>query len=282
MSGAIRLIAVDVDGTLLDPDGAVRPRVERSIKQAITAGCRVILATGRRLQSASPIARRLGISTLILVDGAVIHDLDDGTIYEQCLSLPLQRQAVELVQSVGVPPILFESPSASARIVAGPPALDNDETANYLRQRPEVFRVPPDHLSGHAHIVSVVGMGPRQPIEQLAAMAARVNDFGTVFWSPSNSGYRTYVVGLNAPNVSKGRALQWLASRWGIALSETMAIGDYENDVSLIATAGIGVAMGNAVPSLKEVAGAVVADNANDGVAEALERWVLRTEGVGD
>ena len=75
--------------------------------------------------------------------------------------------------------------------------------------------------------------------------------------------------------ISKGNALLWLAAERGIPIEETMAIGDYENDVSLVAAAGFGVAMGNAIDAVKQVARAVVSDCENDGVAEAIEQWVL-------
>ena len=279
MPTPIRLAAVDVDGTLLDPDGEIRPRVEQSIKAAMTAGCEVILATGRRLRSAAPIARRLGISTLILVDGAAICDLNVGeTVYERTLPSQLQRYALDLMEAAGLPPILLESPGLGDRVFAGPPALDNPQAAGYLSRRDEVHLVPPETLARLPRIVSILGMGARERIEHLASLAEVAASFTSTFWVPSNVGYHTYVLGLNAPGVSKGEALRWLAERRGIRREQTLAVGDYENDVSLLASAGFAVAMGNAVKSVKSVAHAVVADNANDGVAEAFERWILSDE----
>ena len=276
MTAAIRLVAIDVDGTLLDSTGAIRPRVAQSIEAVIAAGCQVVLATGRRLQSATPIAQKVGISTLILVDGAVIHDLEArSTLYERVLSPPLLRRAVELLRDINVPPVLLESPVAGARIFAGPPESDNLETARYLSRRDEVVRVPLERLIELERVVTALGMGGPVPTEELVSLARTIREFSTVFWNPSAAGYQTKVLELGPPGVSKGRALDWLAKYLGIPRESTMAIGDYENDLSLVEAAGVGIAMGNAITSVKAVARAVVSDNDHDGVAEALEEWVL-------
>lgn len=280
MPARIRLVALDVDGTLLNSAGAVGPRVERSIRNAMAAGCQIVLATGRRLQSVTPIARQLGISNLILVDGAVIHDLDsESTLYEKTLTPALQRRAVDFLRAGDLPPILLESPVAGARIFAGPPELDNLETSGYLGRNASrgdaVVRVPTEHLVQLSRVVSVMGMGSLEQVERLAVQARDLTEFSTVFWNPWTPGYRTSVLALAPSDVSKGRALVWLANHLGIPPEQTMAIGDYDNDASMVEAAGLGVAMGNAVESVKAVARAVVADNDNDGVAEALEKWVL-------
>lgn len=277
MSSAIRLVAIDVDGTLLDPEGGIRPRVEKAVKETLATGCQIVLATGRRVQSAGPIARRLGISTLILQDGAVVYDLDSASArYERTLDSRLLRQAVALVRGAGLPTVLFESPSGGGRIFASPIEMDNPETAGFLGQRDEVCRLPIERLAEVARVASVAGMGGRLEIDRLTEAARQVAHLQAVRWTPSSAGYRTDVLGLTAPNISKGNALRWLAEQSGLAPEVTLAIGDYENDVDMVARAGIGIAMGNAIPSVKSVAREVVADNQNDGVAEALERWVLR------
>ncbi len=279
MPERIRLVAIDVDGTLLDPDEEIRPRVENAIKAALATGCQVVLATGRRVQSAAPIARRLGLSTLILLDGAVVYDLESATaLYERTLDPPSLRLAVEVVRRAELPTVLFESPAAGGRIFATPVELDNPETAGYLGRRDEVLRLPVEQLVKVDRVAGVAGMGEAGAVDRLAAAARRIDRLQAVRWTPSSSGYRVDVLGLTAPEISKGRAMLWLAEQAGISPEGTLAIGDYENDLSMVASAGIGVAMGNAVASVKAIAREVVADNQNDGVAEALERWVLKVD----
>lgn len=80
---------------------------------------------------------------------------------------------------------------------------------------------------------------------------------------------------LNAPGVSKGPGLMALAERLGLARGEVMAVGDSGNDRTMVALAGLGVAMGNATEEIKQVADVITADNNHDGVAEAIEKYVL-------
>ena len=80
---------------------------------------------------------------------------------------------------------------------------------------------------------------------------------------------------LNAPGISKGRGLMALAERLGLALDEVMAVGDSGNDLTMLEAAGLGVAMGNATEEIKQAADVITADNNHDGVAEAIEKYVL-------
>lgn len=272
----IRLVALDVDGTLLDSQGKIRPRVEQAIRTARDSGRQIVLATGRRIQSVAPIARQLGVTRLILVDGAVIYDLDRSeALYEQTLAHPDLRRAVGLLRDSALPPILFESPAAGGRVLAAPSEHDNPSTAGYLQWRPEVERVSWAELPSAQRVIGVIAMGDPEQVERAGSHALATGAFGVVVWPASLAGYRHPTVTLAPPGVSKGIALAWLAARLEIPLAETMAVGDYENDISMILTAGVGVAMGNAAEAVREAADVTVADHDHDGVAEALEAFVL-------
>jgi HAD superfamily hydrolase (TIGR01484 family) len=271
-----RLIALDVDGTLLDPSGVVSPRVARAVAAAMAEGCVVALATGRRLQSAERIARQLGISLLILTDGTVVYDLGAGQVlHEEAFAARVLRRAIDLVHAADIPPILFESPGAAGRVLVGPPERDNPETLAYLGERPEVSRVALEELRAAERVVGILGMGAQIAMERLASLVAREAELAWAHWHPSAVAYVRHTVTLAPANTSKGHALSWLTSHLGLAKEQVLAVGDHLNDVSLLEAAGLGVAMGNAIPSVLAVAHEVVADNAHDGVAEALEQWVL-------
>jgi hydroxymethylpyrimidine pyrophosphatase-like HAD family hydrolase len=271
-----RLVALDIDGTLLDPSGVVRPRVARAVGEVVARGAIVALATGRRLQSAERIARQLGISLLILTDGTVVYDLGARRVlHEEVFEARILRRAIDLVHAAGVPPILFESPGAAGRVLVGPGERDNPETVAYLSERPEVCRVALAELSAVERVVGILGMGAQAAIERLADLVAREAELAWALWRPSMVAYVRHTVTLAPANTSKGHALRWLTAYLGLATEQVLAVGDHLNDVSLLEAAGLGVAMGNAIPSVLAVAQEIVADNANDGVAEALERWVL-------
>jgi len=274
----IRLLALDVDGTLLDTRGQVRPRVERALGAARERGCAIVLATGRRLQSVEPIARRLDIRFLILVDGGVIYDRERGeAIYEQTIDPIGLRRGISLAREHTLGPILFESPAAHGRILVGPADLDTPEIATYLGRRPEVARLAFDELELQERVIGMIAMGRREAVERAGEAARAEGRWAVVVWEPSRNGYQADTLSLSPPGTSKGAAFRWLADRLGVTRPETMAVGDYHNDVSLVAGAGRGIAMGNAVAAVRAVARAVVADNDNDGVAEAIEAEILRT-----
>jgi hydroxymethylpyrimidine pyrophosphatase-like HAD family hydrolase len=236
----------------------------------------VVLATGRRLQSAAPIARAVGVTTLILTDGTVVYDLEArAALYERSLDPERQQVAVGMIVDNGIQPVLLESPAAGGLILTGPEPFDNPETSSYLGPKAEVRRLPICALIRAQRVVSVLALADQGRVENLTRRAMALDAFALVYWKPSAAGYHHHTLSFAPPNSSKGQALAWLAAEAGIAMAETMAVGDYDNDVSLLRTAGWGVAMGNAVESVLDAASAVVADNDHDGVAEAIERWIL-------
>jgi len=174
-----------------------------------------------------------------------------------------------------VPAILFESPAAEGRVLVGPVEHDNPETREYPGNSAEVVRIALADLFKAQWVVGILGMGLPGPIGRLAELALREASVVVNIWSPSTSGYSRHTVSLAPADTSKGHALLWLAGFLGVSREQVLAVGDNVNDVSLLEVAGLGVAMGNAIPSVLAIAREVVADNANDGVSEALERWVL-------
>jgi len=274
----IRLLALDVDGTLLDTRGQVRPRVERAIGDTRDRGCTIVLATGRRLQSVEPIARRLDVRYLILIDGGVIYDRERGAaIYEQTIDLVGLRRGIHLAREHALGPILFESPAVAGRVLVGPAEHDTPEMATYLGRREDVARLAFEALEVQERVVGMIAMGRRDAVEKAGQAAHAEGRWSVVVWEPSRNGYQADTLSLSPSGTSKGVAFGWLADHLAVSRPETMAVGDYHNDVSLVAGAGRGIAMGNAVAAVRAVAQAVVADNDNDGVAEAIENEILRT-----
>lgn len=271
----IRLLALDMDGTLLDTRGEIRPRVDGALRDAREQGCTIVLATGRRLQSVEPIARRLAVRYLILLDGGVIYDraraeaLDEWTIERGDL-----KRGISLAREHALGPILLESPVAGGRILVGPAEADTPEMATYLGQRPEVERLAFETLGLQERVVGMIAMGTREAVERAGRGALAERRWSVVVWRPPH-GYQADTLSLSPLGVGKGAAFRRLAEHLAIPRAETMAVGDYENDVSLIAWAGRGIAMGNAVAAVRAAADAIVADNDHDGVAEAIEREIL-------
>ena len=276
----VLLAVLDVDGTLLDPKGNLRPRVRNAVLGATARGCLVTLASGRRLWAVRPIVEALGIDTpVILYNGAIVYDVGLKKPLFTCNLEPDPFvAALDVIWTAGFQPVVYESPRQGERVFSGPPERDNAAVRHYLA-RPTVqpTRIARELLPQIAEPLLLAAMGEGYQMRALEARAEEIAiECSTLVEQQSFvAGSRWWQLDITAPSCSKGHALERLCALTGVSPAQTLAVGDGINDLELISRAGIGVAMGNAVPELKKAAAATVADNAHDGAAEALERFVL-------
>ncbi len=284
---AIRLIALDIDGTLLTSAGEVSPAVRAAIREAVARGVHVTLATGRRLHAAREIAESLGLRLpLILLGGGVIQESSTGAVlYEDAIPPDVLREAVAISRAYGYQPVLLESPAHGGRLYTGPLQADNRATREYLVARDGVTRTDHATLGTLGNILTIALFDDDLP-PLLTLRDALVDALGSRIShqidrpAAATASVRTFALYLFNAGSHKGKALAHLARQEGITLAETMVVGDYLNDIGMLTTVrdggGIAVAMGNAEPELKAVATATVAINDADGVAEAIHRFVLK------
>jgi Cof subfamily protein (haloacid dehalogenase superfamily) len=264
----IRLVASDLDGTLLLPDETVSQRTRAALAAAREAGITVVLVSGRPPRSLGPIAGRIGVGGIaICANGAVIWDLDSGTMVD---SAPLAGElATRLVHGLreAIPGALFavELEGSFGREAGWSDGL---------------VAAPPDVLEADAlELITgpVTKLLVRHPTMEFAEVAERarrvVGDDAVVTWA----GLR--LVEISAAGVTKASALERLCRRLGIAANEVVAVGDMPNDLAMLAWAGTSVAVANAQQSVLEVADQVTASNVDDGVALLLERIIAAQDG---
>ncbi|MHB8619997.1 MAG: Cof-type HAD-IIB family hydrolase [Chloroflexota bacterium] len=262
----IKLIALDLDGTLIGHDLEVSRRNRRAIRKAQEAGVLVSICTGRMFQATLPFARRLRITTpLICYQGAWIGDPVSGErLFHQPVPLDLAREVVGIGQGRGYTVQAYvddafyvDRVTPEARIYEGISLVKARPVGNLL----EFLHQPPTKV--------VIVTDEQTTMSLVPELAGR---FGEKLFIT-----RSYPLFTEAvhPSVSKGLALARLAELCGVDLAETMAVGDNLNDYQLVQAAGFGVAMGNAAPEVKSIAQHVTASVAEDGVAEAIERFVL-------
>ncbi len=285
---AIRLIALDVDGTLLTSAGEVSPGVRAAIREAVACGVHVTLATGRRLHATRVYAETLGFHLpLILHGGAVIQESASGAVlYEDAIPPDVLREAVAISRAQGYQPVLLESPAHGGRLYTGPEEAENRATREYLTTRDGLTRTDHDTLPTLSNILSVALFDDTLPsllTLRDALLGALGDRIGNLIDRPvtATASVKTFALDLFNAGCGKGKALAHLARQEGIALAETMVVGDYLNDLEMLVAVrdggGIAVAMGNAEPELKAVATATVATNDADGVAEAIRRFILQS-----
>jgi Cof subfamily protein (haloacid dehalogenase superfamily) len=264
----IRLVASDLDGTLLLPDETVSERTRAALAAAKAAGVTVVLVSGRQPRSLGPIAERIGVGGIaICANGALIWDLDAGTILD---ATPLAAElATRLVHALrdAIPGVLF-----AVELEGGfgrEPGWAEDPTA-----------VPPQALEADAlalitgPVIKLLVRHSTLPFEELAERARRaVGDDAVATWA----GLR--LVEISAAGVTKASALERLCRRLGIDAAEVVAVGDMPNDLAMLEWAGTAVAVANATKEVLDAADEVTAANVEDGVAQLLER-ILAANGA--
>jgi len=255
------ILALDIDGTLLGPGSILAERTRRAVHAAGAAGWLVTLATGRRWGATKPVADALGLeSPLICFNGALIRDSVSGDILHYN---PLPTAAVSpLIHTLaarGLQPILYEDFASGERLLTGPAENDSTQIAQWLEQINVIF----DEIArveGIATIAEDLGLTARvlfYPVERHGALMAE----------------------LLHPDGTKAVALAALAVRYGLTMAEVIAVGDGHNDVEMLAEAGIGVAMGQAPPEVIAHATITIGSNADDGLADFIERELLTGDG---
>lgn len=271
-----RLVALDIDGTVLDSRGEIRPRVLAAVGRAIQAGVAVTLATGRRWRAARDIASRLGIRVpVILYNGALVLDpVRESVLREQPLPPDAALDAMRHLERHGLPVyVCRHAPSGPDLYWLGEPA---SPAAAYFREGPRGHARPLEDVAGAAglDVLKVFTLDLEARVRPAATETPRW--LGVPLRSllcpdiPGHSLLEYWRWGTD-----KGSALEFLAYRLGVRRSEIVAVGDNWNDMEMIDFAGLGVAMANAVPELRQRADLVTASNDEDGVAAVLERYVL-------
>jgi Cof subfamily protein (haloacid dehalogenase superfamily) len=269
----IRLLALDLDGTLMDDSMIIRSdRVRRAIAAAQERGVVVTLATGRMFDFLLPFAHDLGITApLICYQGGLIQSPDaDAPIYRATMDPAPMRQVLAFTARRGWHRVLYADdevflderrhPERFYRRMLGERLVWVDDLASVLRR--------------HAPVKFLVFVDPDEAQDVLAEL--RRTFAGQMELTRSHA----RIVEGNPLGVSKGNALRRLAEHLGIPQAQVMAIGDQENDLPMIAWAGFSVAMGNASPAVRAAADWVAPPVAEEGAAEAIERFILGGERV--
>jgi Cof subfamily protein (haloacid dehalogenase superfamily) len=274
---AIRLLALDIDGTLLRGDKSISARTLDALAAAEARGVRLVLVTGRRLPGARKVTRALGDGVpLVLHNGALI--VVDGEVLRcRPLARDTARAAIRLGRQAGAHPVLHCGLRGEGRLVVDA-AVDPANTllAYYLGRSREDLVVVDDLLAWLDEDPIQVMFGGR--LAEMETLVPLMTDGlgGAVHLERTVYPHEGVgILDVMTPGVNKGEALALLQARWGYTAAETMAIGDNWNDREMLLQAGIGYVMGNADPAMHQLGLPVLPTNEQDGVAVAIDRHVL-------
>lgn len=277
----VRLVAIDIDGTLLDSRWQLPPANLAAIAAAVERGVDVVLATGRRFDFAAPVIAQVPpVRTCIVSGGAVTKSRDGRTLARRTMPATTALAVLEALRAFRAETgVVFDRPAENQLIYERVAWDDERHQAYFERNRHALGEVTPLERCLVEDPIQVMAAGGVARMRELAATLhalPRPHPFEVALTEyPSRD---LSIVDVTAAGVSKGAALAELARSRGLPRDAVMAIGDNHNDRSMFEAAGVPVVMGNASDDLKASGWPVTASNDEQGVARALERYVLAND----
>ncbi len=274
----VKLIAIDIDGTLLDSRWQLPEPNRKAIAEAAARGIEVALVTGRRYDFALPIARQLDCPLAMIVNnGAVIKSKDGVTLLRHLLARDIARAVLEATMEFRAgAALVFDRPRENQVIYEHMDWEDPGRKSYFERNREFIAQVVPLEACLTEDPIQVMYTGPvdrmRDVAETLRAMPV-ADRFAMALTEYEARNFS--LVDVLHPACSKGAALAEWAALCDVAREDVMAIGDNLNDREMLEYAGLPVVMGNSVPELKQLGWRETLSNDQNGVAAAIEAYAL-------
>ncbi len=258
-----RLCAIDLDDTLLGADHQLSAENEAVIRDVVTKGVKVVLASGRMFASSLPTALKLNLDTpIVCYNGAMVkHPVTKEVWHEDAVSEEVARDVMEYCREKKLQLNFYYDDILRS-------AANTEWLDLYLSRTSSPFQVMQDFytkLRGLAPTKLIIVDDPELILRLLPELTARYGD--NLFVTRSNAEY----LELLPPNANKGSALAKVAERYGITAEESMAFGDSWNDIPMLEWAGLGIAVSNAKKEVLAVAKKITGSNAENGVGSALK-----------
>lgn len=276
MKKQIRLIAFDLDGTLLDDQKRLSENNIQALTECVRQGIQIVPATGRPADGIPKELRSIpGLRYAITTNGGAVMDLETGERLSQCVLS--NEQALHILDIVKEYHVMYD-PYVQGRGITQSSFFNHMDEFGISPEVQMLVRATRDVVPDiYQYMVET-----RNCAEKINVFLADLSDRDILRerlasvsgLAISSSMYNNLEI--NAQGATKGNALLWLADYLGIPREETMAFGDGENDIAMLTAAGTGVAMGNASEQIRKAADEVTLTNDQDGVAAAIRAWVLK------
>lgn len=288
-----KLIAIDLDGTLLNSYGQVSERNREALRRAQEQGIQIVLASGRTTNSVKNMANELGDNNYIICgNGSLVYDLQkEEIIYDKFIEKKKALQIIKICEENSIYYNVYTENMVIAKTLSNNVLFYHQENANKPDSRKTKINLVENiydyienldnenilkfTISDSSNIIFNSIIKKLREIKNIdvldvAHMSRKIIKSGTeevpVFY---------YYTEITNKNVNKWCALESIMQRLNITREEVIGIGDNINDKELIENAGLGVAMGNSAPYIKEMADIVVSDNNSEGVLEVLKKYIL-------
>lgn len=261
----IKLLALDIDGTLLKKDYSLSDKVKSAVQKVCGLDVKVVLVTGRMYSASTFIADELGLDTPILTYSGALARTKDEIFYEKAITDALARRVLKELKNFDAQVNLYLDDELYAE--AETPVL-----IEYCEKRKLDYKIKSfDEIPNiNANKILAIGKTPDATTEILEYLQGKFSDELFVVRS-----FPTFCE-IISKGASKGNAVLFLAKMWGISPDEIMAVGDQDNDIELLKVAGIKIAMGNGTEGLKAIADYIAPSVEDDGLVDAIEKFITK------
>ena len=278
MNRSFRLVAVDLDGTLLSSTREIAEENKQALAACADARVAVAIVTGRRFPSARPYVANLPIDPFVVANsGAIIMSgLAGGLLRVRLLERAVAEAVLDIATEAETEPIVHDGPNGEGHLILREDARVPPNVGRYLNQTiPPPIWVPSLVLERDpVQIGFAAGLTEIREFAEHLTRALSVASVSIIKTEYPNEDLA--LLDILAADANKSSALKFLSTLIGVPMSETLAIGDNWNDLDMLEAAGLGVVMANAVEELKNKGFAETTTNDEAGVANAIHRFVLR------
>lgn len=265
-----KLLAIDMDGTLLNSKNMVSSRTISAIEKAKSRGVYVVLSTGRILKSALAYSQTLDLkSPIIACNGAIIIDESERIIYKRPIEMDLVEKIANIARERDIYFHFYDESKFYSYVRADEVLRYYNEGNGKLNVEIHIFDSISEIMGKNINIYKFLFVD--NDMDKLSGLRRELESLGNISVSSS---WANNIEAMSL-NVSKGEALKELCKKLNIDPQEVIAIGDSENDLSMLEFSGFGVSMGNADENVKSKADYITDSNDNDGVAKVIEKFIL-------
>ena len=272
------MIAIDLDGTLLSPQGTVTPRTKAAVHRALEAGLLVCFATGRNMTESQMVLDAVAhYDSAVFVGGAMVIDTRQRlTLHRTCMQSDLARELCATIEGLGHAALALQDTGEAGvdYLITDGVELNHATTQWLMITHATVHKSRELPRHPHEHTVRIGIVAGPEDARKVQDVLAEKFDGRIVCHTIHVPAYGVDVMEVFDPAVNKWEGILHVARRHGILPDEIIAVGDDVNDLPMLKHAGLGVAMGNAKPEAIAVADRVINRNDADGLAEFLEELV--------
>ena len=286
-----KLVAIDLDGTLLDSYGQISENNKNAVKDAVNKGTKVVIASGRGVMSVKNFANEIGANEYAVCgNGAVVYDFkQESIIYDKFLSQKKVLQLIKICEENSIYYSIYTQNSIIAKTLNYNVLFYHQENASkpdgkktnicitediyqYVLNRKETdytkITICDDIIFNS--IIKKLREVKGIDVLDVGHMSRKLMKLGTEIHS-----IEYFYTEITNENANKWNALEFLIQKLGIEKEEVIAIGDNVNDQTMLENAGLGVAMANSAPYIQQMANIVTESNNEDGVAKVIEKYIL-------